>query len=353
MREEVEDLEWEEWDGKSPFIHHCIAGSIAGVTEHSLLYPIDTIKTHMQSYCADCPKSAKFSTNFKPTENAATISRPPTQLPGMWRTFHDIVRNGGHRNAATPRQMMSIALPSASLVQRNNNWNYLRLWRGVQTMVVGCIPAHALYFSSYEAVKHSTGDSSSAGAVATLFHDVIMTPLDTVKQRLQLGHYNGFITAIRHMYFSEGPKSFYRSYPITLFTNLPYGVIMVTANDNLKRTLQPHETRHYKVSTCLLSGSVAGALAAAATTPLDRIKTKLQTQAAASLPRDCADWPCTKTAAVTLRYDGIRDALRSILKEDGGRGLFRGLVPRLVTHTPAVAISWTAYEMVKKWLAGL
>mmetsp|Transcript_3777 Transcript_3777/g.8499 ORF Transcript_3777/g.8499 Transcript_3777/m.8499 type:complete len:167 (+) Transcript_3777:15-515(+) len=49
------ELEWEEWDGKSPFLHHCIAGSIAGVAEHTLLYPIDTVKTHMQSYCADCP----------------------------------------------------------------------------------------------------------------------------------------------------------------------------------------------------------------------------------------------------------------------------------------------------------
>ena len=53
--EEEIELEWEEWDGKSPWLHHCVAGSIAGVAEHTLLYPIDTVKTHMQSYCADCP----------------------------------------------------------------------------------------------------------------------------------------------------------------------------------------------------------------------------------------------------------------------------------------------------------
>ena len=28
---ENDDLEWEEWDGKGSFLHHCIAGSIAGI----------------------------------------------------------------------------------------------------------------------------------------------------------------------------------------------------------------------------------------------------------------------------------------------------------------------------------
>jgi solute carrier family 25 iron transporter 28/37 len=39
-----EELDWEEWDGKSPFWHHCVAGSAAGVAEHVLVYPLDTGK---------------------------------------------------------------------------------------------------------------------------------------------------------------------------------------------------------------------------------------------------------------------------------------------------------------------
>ena len=42
------DLEWEEWDGSGSFLGHCIAGSIAGIAEHTLVYPIDTVRTHMQ-----------------------------------------------------------------------------------------------------------------------------------------------------------------------------------------------------------------------------------------------------------------------------------------------------------------
>ena len=48
----VEDLEWEEWDpASSPltFADHCLAGSFAGVAEHTLLYPLDTVKTCWQS----------------------------------------------------------------------------------------------------------------------------------------------------------------------------------------------------------------------------------------------------------------------------------------------------------------
>jgi solute carrier family 25 iron transporter 28/37 len=50
--EGVEDLDWEEWDASlSPlsFFDHCLAGSFAGVMEHTLLYPLDTVKTCWQS----------------------------------------------------------------------------------------------------------------------------------------------------------------------------------------------------------------------------------------------------------------------------------------------------------------
>ena len=48
---QIEDLDWEEWDstGGLSFTHHCLAGSFAGVAEHTLLYPLDTVKTCWQS----------------------------------------------------------------------------------------------------------------------------------------------------------------------------------------------------------------------------------------------------------------------------------------------------------------
>ena len=67
-----------------------------------------------------------------------------------------------------------------------------RLWRGVGTMFSACIPAHAAYFSVFEASKvafdadgngHNPAGAAASGIVSTLFHDSIMTPVDVVKQR--------------------------------------------------------------------------------------------------------------------------------------------------------------------------
>lgn len=35
---------WEEWNGQGSFLHHCVAGSMAGVSEHVLMFPFDTYK---------------------------------------------------------------------------------------------------------------------------------------------------------------------------------------------------------------------------------------------------------------------------------------------------------------------
>jgi solute carrier family 25 iron transporter 28/37 len=231
-----------------------------------------------------------------------------------------------------------------------------RLWRGVYTIFIGCIPAHALYFSTYEATKcallQENGDLSAqggmvAGAAAATSHDLIMAPLDTVKQRLQLGHYGGMMDAFRHMLKFEGYAGLFRSFPITLLTNIPYGMVMVSTNEVLKqRMMHYYDKPQLDVSTCLVASSVAGMTAAASTTPLDRIKTFLQTQ---QLQPACNQGSCPK-----LTGDPItcwRQAVKIILQKEGPAGLFKGMAPRVITHTPAVAISWTTYETVKRWLA--
>jgi hypothetical protein len=36
--EHVMELEWEEWDGSGSFMDHCLAGSFAGVAEHTVRF---------------------------------------------------------------------------------------------------------------------------------------------------------------------------------------------------------------------------------------------------------------------------------------------------------------------------
>merc|ERR1719182_72879 len=90
-------LEWEDWDRKSPFIHHCIAGSLAGVTEHTLLYPVDTVKTHMQACCSVCPNNP-FNSTFNESSSLSSMMENPhrklnLQQHGMWSTMRNIMNN--------------------------------------------------------------------------------------------------------------------------------------------------------------------------------------------------------------------------------------------------------------------
>ena len=91
-----------------------------------------------------------------------------------------------------------------------------------------CRPAHALYFVTYEVAKkrlgvqrsgHATVASATAGAIATIVNDALMTPGDVVEQRLQLANspYNGMVDCIVKTYLSEGIRAFFRSYKLTVW----------------------------------------------------------------------------------------------------------------------------------------
>ncbi|XP_053985476.1 mitoferrin-1-like [Hylaeus volcanicus] len=119
---------------------------------------------------------------------------------------------------------------------------FLRSIRGMSVMVVGAGPAHALYFSCYEIIKDKLLISRShnefnltaygtAGFIATILHDGVMNPAEVIH----------FVT---------------------------YEMSQVFTNPG----------HIYKPLAHMLSGALAGAVAAAITTPLDVCKTLLNTQ---------------------------------------------------------------------------
>lgn len=363
--EENDDLEWEEWNpNKLSFWHHMVAGSAAGLAEHVSIFPIDTIKTNVQ--CEKCGSSNIFKT---------------------WKCV---------------ARMVSIEGP-------------FRLWRGVSAMFAGCIPgeyflfflsslflllivclilAHALYFSVFEASKRALGVTARGehqpfraalcGVIAAISHDLIMTPFDVVKQRMQLGYYASVRHCLKSIVRTEGVRALYISFPMTLSMNIPYGAIMVPVNESMKKVLNPSGRFDYRIS--MISGAVAGAVAAAVTTPLDIIKTRLQTQnlqpvsgsaecqfyakqpqavVSSSLYSDVRMSGVrsfmtvaptrgrrgrSRAAAFLKHPEGVRAVVRRLIAEDGAVGFFRGVFPRVLTQAPSVAISWTVYETVKDFL---
>ena len=87
----------------------------------------------------------------------------------------------------------------------------------------------------------------------------------------------------------------------------------------------------YSPSTHIFAGAVAGAVAAAVTTPLDVAKTILQTRGTAK-DKDIRN------------ARGLIDAFRVIWSRDGVKGFGRGLSPRVLTIMPSSALCWMSYE---------
>jgi solute carrier family 25 iron transporter 28/37 len=303
------NLDWEEWQGDIPFWRHAIAGSIAGVSEHIAMFPLDTVKTRLQAYGGVSGRSLGFS-----------------------EAFRSIINERG----------------------------FSGLLRGWTAIAGGCIPAHIALFSVYEQSKRilssSSGELTSeraalCGAVSTLAHDMILTPMDVVKQRLQLGCYAGASDCVRSLIRSEGFIGLYRSLPTTLFINAPYGAVFVALNEKLKdHSFFARPSNQY--SGIFAAAGLSAAGAALATHPLDVVKTRLQTQDILCLcPNQSPSCSLQQPPSAVVKYPSFLQAVRTIFLEEGLAGFYRGLLPRTLLSIPSAATCWGVYESAKRILA--
>ncbi|XP_037104427.1 mitoferrin-2-like [Syngnathus acus] len=292
---------------------HMLAGSVAGILEHCLMYPIDCVKTRMQSLRPD-PK-ARY-------RNVMDALRQMVRTEGVWRPV-----------------------------------------RGVGVLAVGAGPAHALYFACYERIKLTLSDAmhpgasshlanGAAGCMATVVHDAMMNPAEVVKQRVQMfgSPYRGALDCVGATLRQEGPAAFYRSYTTQLAMNVPFQALHFMTYEYLQETLNPR--RHYAPASHMLSGALAGALAAAATTPLDVCKTLLNTQEVALarvLPAVLppAVLPPATLPPATRHISGLGEAFRTVYRTGGAAAFFKGVRARVIYQMPSTAISWSVYEFFK------
>ncbi|XP_066123440.1 mitoferrin-1 isoform X1 [Saccopteryx bilineata] len=280
---------------------HMTAGAMAGILEHSVMYPVDSVKTRMQSLNPD----------------------PKAQYTSVYGALKRIMRTEG----------------------------FWRPLRGLTVMVLGAGPAHAMYFACYEnmkrtlnAVFHHQGNShlanGIAGSMATLLHDAVMNPAEVVKQRMQMYNspHRSALSCIRTVWRTEGLGAFYRSYTTQLTMNIPFQSIHFITYEFLQEQVNPH--RGYNPQSHIISGGLAGALAAAATTPLDVCKTLLNTQENMAL----------SLANISGRLSGMANAFRTVYQLNGLPGYFKGMQARVVYQMPSTAISWSVYEFFKYFL---
>ncbi|KAK3825145.1 MAG: mitochondrial carrier domain-containing protein [Benniella sp.] len=290
---QADEYDYEALPENSSVFAHLMAGAFAGVAEHAVMYPVDSIKTRMQ------------------------ILQP------------------------TPQAVYSGVINAASRISTTEGAR--TLWRGVNSVIMGAGPAHALHFATLEFVQDALGDNgaghhhfaaAASGACGAIAHDALMNPFDVIKQRMQVhgSVYRSILECASKVYRAEGLRAFYISYPTTLSITIPCQAIQVTTYEYLRKVLNP--SGQYDPMTHVMAGGVAGAVAAAATTPLDVAKTLLQTRG--------------ESKDIRIRNcNGLFEAARLIYQRQGLAGFAKGLQPRVLSHMPSTAICWSVYEYGK------
>lgn len=162
------------------------------------MFPVDTVKTRMQAMREGAPFASGPShaqPHATPSFSANTHYYSPATTP---LAPNQASPTGGPSLGLAAQGVRSeVGSPSVyrALTQILRTEGPVGLYRGIGAMGLGAGPAHAVYFAVYELAKQKLGGNekgyhplahAASGALATVASDAVLTPMDVVKQRLQL-----------------------------------------------------------------------------------------------------------------------------------------------------------------------
>jgi hypothetical protein len=131
--------------------------------------------------------------------------------------------------------------------------------------------------------------------------------------------------------------------------SVPQFTTITIANDSLRKIWMWNWEQ--TVSSYFLCAFVAGSIGAVITCPFDVIKTRLQTQKVLkenNFVQMASSSSGNASVSQHVKYFGIWSTMAQILQEEGLMGFYKGALPRVFSIAPSAAVSWTAYDLLKK-----
>lgn len=232
-----------------------VSGAFAGLVVDVVLYPIDTLKTRMQS------KKGFLAT-------------------------------GGFRG----------------------------VYKGLSAVSIGSVPSAAIFFGAYEGTKnHGSlsvhGNQLLGSIVGESAASLVRVPLDTLKQRMQVGQFVSLRSAFAGFRLGES----FSALPATLLRDIPFAALQMLLYEHLKSHNLP----------IWMSGLAAGGASGFLTTPLDVVRTRLMLLEA---------------------HGSVAVVLHSLWREGGVRALFQGAMMRCLWISAGGCIFFSAYETARSAL---
>jgi len=218
------------------------------------------------------------------------------------------------------------------------------LFRGLGPNLMGVTPARAVYFWSYSTTKRTLNQSVpknnrdspfihcmsafSAGFVSSC----VTNPIWLIKTRLQLDRSSGgnFRTVISSIYREAGIFGFWKGLTASWW-GISETMIHFVVYEFLKKKLS--ESQHQLPGADKTYWDWAGFMLCGATSK--------SFSTCVAYPHEVAR---TRMREPGLKYRSFWQTLRLVNKEEGRRGLYRGLFTQLVRSIPNTAIMMGTYE---------
>eukprot|EP01041_Mallomonas_annulata_P008171 gene8171-16792_t len=161
------------------------------------------------------------------------------------------------------------------------------MYNGILPAIAASAPSAATFFGAYDSLQrylvprfkaeHQPFAHMLSACGGNLAQSVIRVPFEVVKQRLQAGVDTSAMSAVSNIIKAQGFRGLYKGWGALAARDLPFDAIQFPIYEFMKVSLKKHFKRElypWETSVC---GSIAGGFTAAVTTPLDVIKTRIMT----------------------------------------------------------------------------
>lgn len=211
---------------------------------------------------------------------------------------------------------------------------FFGLYNGSLANLIGIIPEKAIKLACNDQFRDMLRNESGivtmsgelmAGIGAGFCQVVVTTPMERVKIQCQMDTSKGVAQVVKEL----GLKGIYRGYTPTLVRDVWFSAVFFPMQSKLKASLvKPEDTGLKKTLYSFLAGVTAGGFSAAISTPLDVIKTRIQTKEPGNF---------------------IEVASR-IAQNEGYGAFWKGIKPRVIAIGPLFGIAIMVYDIQKRTL---
>lgn len=277
-----------------PLKYNLLCGGIAGVSEILCMYPLDVVKTRFQLHVGS---------------HSNTI----------FGTMKDIVKTDG----------------------------VSALYRGIVPPILAEAPKRAIKFGANEyyrdlfTKKFQLQDSKLFGVYtgisAGITEAIVVVSFELVKIRLQdqkSKHlYKNTWDCVQKIYKNEGPLAFMKGWEATTWRHALWNGGYFGVIGTIRQFLPEAKGDTEKLINNFVAGALGGAFGTLINTPIDVVKTRVQSQ-----------------VGPHPKYNFTIPAVFTIAREEGVKALYKGFVPKVLRLGPGGGILLVVFDTLSKFI---